>query len=725
MSSANTILQLQSSTEQKEIDLGVLFGELIDNYILIISVTISFTLIAVLYAWNATSVYQANALIEIEQKQANSLLGNLSKMLPDSQPQSAPEITLLQSRMILGQTVDDLGLQIIIKRNYTPVIGSMMAKLAGDKPGNIHFAALQLPDDNAVATLQVISKNQYRLSGNGFELEGRINERLQKDGITALVTQIDAQPGARFDVTWLNRLKAIADLQESYSVAERGRDSGMLMLTMTGENPQRISEILDNISGHYLAQNIARQAAQDEKSLEFLNSQLPKIRGELDNAEDKLNDYRKQKDSVDLNMEAKSVLEQIVNVDNQLNELTFREADVSQLYKKDHPTYRALREKREMLKGEKEKLTQRISAMPSTQQEVLRLSRDVDSNQLVYLQLLNRQQELNITKSSAIGNVRIIDEAVTELKPIKPKKMLIVVLGTLLGGFLSTGGVLLRAALAQGIESPDQLEERGINVYACVPHSDWLSKNSGKNRKDASDMLLATNHPIDPAIESLRGLRTNLHFTLMEEKNNLLMISGISPGSGKTFISSNLAAVMAQAEKKVLLIDADMRRGYQHTLFGLEETPGLAEILSGKKSFEQTVVSFPAVGIDFISRGAIPSNPTELLMGPNFRNLIRKIMPLYDLVIIDTPPIMAVTDATLVGRYADHVLMVARYEEDTLKQVAASMRRFELSGVAIAGWILNGIKKRTSDYYSYGYSPYVDSYHEKKKKGFSIFRRKQ
>ncbi len=195
----------------------------------------------------------------------------------------------------------------------------------------------------------------------------------------------------------------------------------MLTLTLTGPKPKQISEVLNNISENYLEQNVARQAAQDAKSLDFLNKQLPIVRTDLDNAENKLNSYRKQRDSVDLSMEAKSVLDQIVNVDNQLNEITFREAEISQLYTKEHPTYKALIEKRQTLQNEKTKLNKRVSSMPTTQQEVLRLSRDVESGRAVYLQLLNRQQELSIAKSSAIGNVRIIDKAITEPQPVKPK----------------------------------------------------------------------------------------------------------------------------------------------------------------------------------------------------------------------------------------------------------------------------------------------------------------
>ncbi|HCD4380041.1 TPA: tyrosine-protein kinase, partial [Klebsiella pneumoniae] len=251
------------------------------------------------------------------------------------------------------------------------------------------------------------------------------------------IEEIDASKDAEFTVTYVSKLQAITDLQNSFSVVDQGKDTGMLTLSLAGSNDELIKNIVDSISQNYLAQNIARQAAQDAKSLDFLNQQLPKVRSELDIAEDKLNQYRRQKDSVDLSLEAKSVLDQIVNVDNQLNELTFRESEISQLYTKEHPTYKALMEKRKTLQEERNKLNQKVSSMPKTQQEILRLSRDVESGQAVYMQLLNRQQELSIAKSSAIGNVRIIDSAVTQPEPVKPKKLLIIILGLLIGGIIS------------------------------------------------------------------------------------------------------------------------------------------------------------------------------------------------------------------------------------------------------------------------------------------------
>lgn len=709
-----------SSPDSDEIDLGRIIGELIDHRKLIVAITTGFTVLALLYALLATPVYQANALIQVEQKQGNAILNSLSQMLPDSQPQSAPEIALLQSRMILGKTVDDLNLQARVEQNFFPIVGRGLSRIIGEKPANIDVTHIYLPkiegQDSPSIKVKIKDKNHYQIEYGDTILDGVVGELLETKGISLLIRSVDAEPGDSFTVTYVSSLKAINNLQESFNVTEQGKDTGMLNLTLTGDDSELITHILDGISQNYLAQNVARQAAQDAKSLEFLSKQLPEVRSDLDSAEDKLNAYRRQKDSVDLTMEAKSVLDQIVNADNQLNELTFREAEISQLYTKEHPTYKALVEKRKTLQEEKAKLNKRVSGMPSTQQEVLRLSRDVESGRAVYLQLLNRQQELNIAKSSAIGNVRIIDTAVTEPKPVKPRKVLIVVMGLLLGLFVSIGLVLLRVFLRRGIETPEELEDMGINVYSSIPVSEWLTKHlsSNKRKKQESDTLLAVENPADLAVEAIRSLRTSLHFAMMESKNNILMISGASPNAGKTFVSTNLAAIIALTGKKVLFIDADLRKGYVHKMFGQNQPKGLSDILSGQEVTENVVQKVVGGEFDYISRGQIPPNPAELLMHERFEAILKWASQQYEIVIIDTPPILAVTDAAIIGRYAGTTLLVARYEVNTPKEIAVSIRRFEQSGVTIKGCILNGMVKKASSYYGYGYNHYGYSYTDKR-----------
>ena len=712
-----------SSENTEQVDLGRLIGEFIDHRKLIISVTSLFTLLALVYAIFATPVYQANALIQVEQKQANAILSNLSQMLPDSQPQSAPEIALLQSRMVIGKTVDDLNLQTRIRENYFPVVGKGLSRLMGKVPGEIDVSRFYLKageNEQPKINLTVIDDNHFKIDFDGDNINGVVGELINKNDIAIKVDKINAMPGTEFTISYVSRLQAITDLLDVFSVADIGKDTGMLSLSLTGDNPLQIEKIINSISNNYLAQNISRQAAQDAKSLDFLNQQLPQVRHDLDIAEDKLNQYRRQSDSVDLSLEAKSVLDQIVNVDNQLNELTFRESEISQLYTKEHPTYKALMEKRKTLQDEKVKLNQRVSSMPKTQQEILRLSRDVESGQAVYMQLLNRQQELNIAKSSAIGNVRIIDNAITQPKPVKPKKVLIVLLGIIFGLLISTGLVLIRVFLRRGIESPEQLEELGITVYASVPVAETFMKNNVskpnklKSKDNDINSLLAIDNPADLAVEAIRGLRTSLHFAMMESRNNVLMISGASPNAGKTFISSNLASVIAQTGKKVLFVNTDMRKGYTHKIFNVNNENGLSAYLSGRVEIGKVIKKIDGVEFDFITGGAVPPNPAELLMHKRFGELIDWANNHYDIVILDTPPILAVTDSAIIGNYAGTTLLIARFELNTPKEIEVSIKRFEQSGVLVKGCILNGVVKKASSYYGYGYNHYGYSYTDNK-----------
>ncbi|UMJ25183.1 polysaccharide biosynthesis tyrosine autokinase [Klebsiella pneumoniae] len=711
-----------SSKDEDELDLGRLIGEIIDHRKLIVSITAFFTLLALVYVVFSTPIYQADALIQVEQKQGNAILNNLSQMLPDSQPQSAPEIALIQSRMILGKTVDDLNLQTIIKKSYFPIFGRGFARLLGENEGSLSISRLyvhNVGNDSVKLKLTVRDGKHYEIDFNNKKINGYVGQLYENDDFSIKVDKMDAKPGSEYNIYYESRLKAISDLQNTLSVADQGKDTGMLTISLTGEDPSIIERIVESISDNYLAQNIARQAAQDAKSLEFLNKQLPQVRSDLDIAEDKLNQYRRKNDSVDLSLEAKSVLDQIVNVDNQLNELTFRESEISQLYTKEHPTYKALMEKRKTLQEEKAKLNKKVSTMPETQQEILRLSRDVESGRAVYMQLLNRQQELSIAKSSAIGNVRIIDNAVTQPKPVKPKKVLIVLLGFVFGGVISICIVLLRVFLRRGIESPEQLEELGINVYASVPVAEIISKTASKKgtftkkQNDFDKGLLALVNPTDLAIEAIRGLRTSFHFAMMESRNNILMISGASPNAGKTFISSNLAAVISQSGKKVLFIDTDMRKGYAHKLFNVQPENGLSDYLSKRIELEKVIKQTSIAGLEFISRGMIPPNPAELLMHQRMGEFLNWANEHYDMVILDTPPILAVTDAAVIGNYAGTTLLVARFELNTTKEMTIAFKRFDQSGINVKGCILNGIVKKASSYYGYGYHHYGYSYKEK------------
>jgi tyrosine-protein kinase Etk/Wzc len=564
-----------------------------------------------------------------------------------------------------------------------------------------------------IFTLNVLNDKSYQLvSGGGFSAQGQVGQTLNHGGVTLRVNAIHASAGSVFTVSKFSTLGVINALQNNLSVTETGKDTGVLSLTFTGEDREQIRQTLDSITRNYLEQNVVRKSEEAAKSLAFLARQLPEVRNRLDVAENKLNAFRQDKDSVDLPLEAKAVLDSMVNIDAQLNELTFKEAEISKLFTKAHPAYRTLLEKRQALEDEKGKLSGRVTAMPKTQQEIVRLTRDVESGQQVYMQLLNKQQELKITEASTVGDVRIVDPAIAQPGVLKPKTALIILGSIILGLMLSVVGVLLRSLFNRGIESPQALEEHGINVYASIPLSEWQKARDNVQtikgiKRYKQSQLLAVGNPTDLAIEAVRSLRTSLHFAMMQARNNVLMLTGVSPSIGKTFVCANLAAVISQTHKRVLLIDCDMRKGYTHELLGTNNVNGLSDILAGKGDMTACAKPTSIPNFDLIPRGQVPPNPSELLMSERFGELIAWASAHYDLVLIDTPPILAVTDAAIVGRHVGTTLMVARYAVNTLKEVETSLSRFEQNGIQVKGVILNSIFRRASGYQDYGYYEYA------------------
>ncbi|EMK5833513.1 tyrosine-protein kinase Wzc [Citrobacter sedlakii] len=701
-------------TGNDEIDIGRLVGTVIEARWWVLGITALFALCAVIYTLFATPIYSADALVQIEQNAGSSLVQDINSALSDKPPASEAEIQLIRSRLVLGKTVDDLDLDISVSKNTFPLFGAGWERLMGRQNETVKVTTFTLPKgmNDQVFTLNVLDDKSYALtSDGGFSARGQIGQTLNKDGVTMVVSEIHARPDNEFTVNKFSTLGMINTLQNNLTVTETGKDTGVLSLTFTGEDREQIREILDSITRNYLEQNVARKSEEAAKSLAFLAKQLPEVRSRLDVAENKLNAFRQDKDSVDLPLEAKAVLDSMVNIDAQLNELTFKEAEISKLYTKAHPAYRTLLEKRQALEDEKAKLNGRVTAMPKTQQEIVRLTRDVESGQQVYMQLLNKQQELQINEASTVGDVRIVDPAIAQPGVLKPKKGLIILGSIILGLMLSIVGVLLRSLFNRGIESPQVLEENGISVYASIPLSEWQkARDNVKSIKGVKrykqSQLLAVGNPTDLAIEAVRSLRTSLHFAMMQAQNNVLMLTGVSPSIGKTFVCANLAAVISQTNKRVLLIDCDMRKGYTHELLGTNNVNGLSDILVGKGDISACARPTSIPNFDLVPRGQVPPNPSELLMSERFGELIKWASSHYDLVLIDTPPILAVTDAAIVGRHAGTTLMVARYAVNTLKEVETSLSRFGQNGIQVKGVILNSIFRRATGYQDYGYYEY-------------------
>ncbi|ADQ00043.1 polysaccharide biosynthesis tyrosine autokinase [Marinobacter adhaerens] len=730
MTDVTAVKSSRKAQPDDEIDIGFLLGSLWDHKGFIVALTLMLGVAGFVYASLSTPIYQGDALVQVEKKSGTIPGADMSQMLGRQGPDTNTEIEILRSRLILGQVVDQTDLQVVVEPVYLPWVGEWLYRKGVSRPGvfegkpyvwggeslSIGSLVANHHSDTVRFFVESLGDGRYRVLDLQEKLlgEGQVGEQLviELPYFELRVADLSAPKGARFEVTKLSRLSATNQLKNRLTIQSQGRETGILRLVMQGADQQEIVNSLDATTQVFLTQNIARQAAEAKKSLEFLEEQAPKVRQQLTEAENRLNEYRLKSDSIDLSFETQNALTSLVQIEASLNELALQESELARRFTPNHPVYRSLLEKKEQLLREKSRLEERTDDLPETQQQVLRLSRDVQVTQEIYVQLLNRMQELRLARAGTIGNVRILDNAVVQGQ-VAPRKNLIVAVSALSGLLLAMVTVLLRAAFNRGIVSPEQLEEMDLSVYATVPLSDEEKrsteggkKRTFKRRKAKKRDLLAARNPADLSIEAIRSLRTSLHFAMLEAADNRLMITGPSPGIGKSFISANLATVCAQSGQRVVVLDGDMRKGHVHEAFGGSTSNGLSDVLSGQLSFDDSIHDSSVDGLSWVGRGSAPPNPSELLMHKRFSEYLKYLSERFDLVVIDTPPILAVTDAAVIGAQCGTSLMVVRFGQNTPKEVQIAESRLSTGGVALKGAILNAMEKKAAT--SYGYYGYYN-----------------
>jgi len=705
--------------DEDEIDLGDLLGVLIDNRWLIIGITLVALLIGTYRAFTAVPIYEADGLLQVEEKKSG--LGDLDLigLLGGGDAPISAEIEILRSRSVLGAVVDNLQLDIYAEPDLS-VIGAALARRA---PANerpmIKVDTLELPDYmlGQSLTLVALGLKKYELldeTGKSL-LHGTVGETAAMplpggQSITLFVSLLQGELDQAFILVRELRIDSLQSLQARMSVSERGDWSGVLAIRVEGTDPDSVRRQVNEIANVYVRQNVERKSAEAKQTLDFLGEQLPVVRQDVETAELALNTYRLEKGSIDLPLETQTILQTIVSVEGQYNALQQQREKTTLAFTSNHPMVIGLDRQIDRLNAELAELSEQVRDLPTTQQEVLRLIRDVEVNTVLYTSLLNTAQELRVVKAGTVGNVRIIDYAVMPSWPIAPRKSRILLLSLLLGGFIGVAAAFAKKALKAGVEDPDLIEKQiNIPVYATIAHS----KNQDRIYKkleshEAKRAILAIDNPDDPAIESLRNLRTALHFGMMDVKNNCIMIAGPSPTVGKSFVSVNLAAVLTSNDKKVLLIDGDMRRGHLHKYLGIKRENGLSDFISGEIPIGRALHQTTIKGLTLIPSGKIPPNPSELLLHKRFTNCMSVLTPRYDHIIIDSPPILAVTDATIIGQLAGGTLMVLRAGEHPMREIEQAVKRLQQAGVNVRGLLFNDVNVQSRRYgagkYAYQYS---------------------
>jgi tyrosine-protein kinase Etk/Wzc len=694
------------------LDLGALVGILLEYRGSIVATLATTLVLGSVYMATATPTWRANAVLQIEKKETKA--GSLEELFGDFSGEVSTEMELISSRELLGRVVDERRLDVVAGPRHLPLLGAMLARGHEEQglaeppwwaPGGyawggerIRVDKLVVPADLEDVPLTLVAREAgaYTLLGPDSAplLEGRVGTPATPPPdaprqVELLVSELLARPGTRFEVSRRSRLRVVESLQKALRLTEKGPGTGILTAALEGPDPAGSAATLQAIVTRYVRQNVERRNEEAERALTFLDSQLPGLRAELERAEAALSAHRAGKGTVDRDQETQAMLDRGVELDQAIAQLELQRTELLQRFTQKHPSLKTADRKLTRLKSERHSVAARLKAVPTMDMEAARLRRDVEVTNALYLQLNNKAQEYRVLKSSTVGNARILDKAVVSREPVSPSQPGVLAVSLVLGLTLGVALAFARRAIHGGVSVPGMLEARlGLPVFASIP----LGRGTSP-RTQGPRALLARTHPRDVVVESLRGLRTSLQFAMKDAPNNIIAITGPSPGVGKSFIAANLAWVMADAGTRVLLVDANLRGGWLHRCFDIEHTRGLSELIRGGAEPDEVIRPVPGHRLSFLPTGELPPNPAELLMSDRFSALMAWMSAEYDVVVIDTPPILAVTDAALVGRHAGVNLVVVRAGAHPMREVAAAVKRLELNGVQPRGVIFNGVSR--------------------------------
>lgn len=716
--------------DDDEIHLAEYFDILVDNRWLVVTITALALLIGAAYALLATPIYQSNLLIQVEDAapDAKGFLGDASSLFEVKTPATG-EIQVLRSRLVIGGAVDATRFYIDARPDYVPVVGEWLSRRAKSLStpmslpglGGRVYGTEKIDVSRFIVPPELEDQKPFTITAQGggrFQVEhpdldqpinGRVGEQLEQKTpfgeLELKIDTLDGEAGAKFVVHRYSRLRTIEELQRRLQAGEQGRQSNVISVALEDSNRTRLTSILNAIAATYVDQNRERKAAEAERTLGFLDQQLPEFKRQLERSEDAYTRFRNQNSTVAFDEEAKATLTQIVELQGKLLEAQQKRRELAALYTGNHPRIQTIDQQIGLIQKDINALNTRVGRMPTIQQDTFRFERDVRVGSQLYQSLLNNSLQLRLVKEGKTGNVRLLDSAASPRLPVKPQKGLIVALAGVLGLLAGIALAFVRSMFFSGIRNPQEIENHtGMSVMSVIPYT--LEQGVLEARMAAGQkgvhVLTATN-PESTAVESVRSLRIALQFALLEAGNNRVLITGPTPGIGKSFVSANFAAVMAAAGKRVLLLDADMRKGYINKQFGLKREGGLSELLLGDLTLEQATHAQVVPNLDVMTTGRYPPNPSDMLMSDTFARLLDTLSAQYDLVVMDAPPVLVAADAAAAGAHAAVVLMVARADQTQMGELVESNKRLRQANVAPAGVVFNAMDMTRRHYGSQGY----------------------
>lgn len=679
---------------------------------LIAGCTAAFLLAALAWLIWTPQVYESSMLFHVEEDSPAAQRNMVSDLSTAFEKKAAPlaEIELLRSRLVVGTAVDQLQLAVSSQPRYFPVLGALSARYGGRAAAavvggyvwgrqTLQPVRFEVPDAwlGEPLRLTVLKGQRVRLddpSGSKV-LEGPAGKELEGQGsagkVRLRVSQLDALPGAQFELRRRPREDAVDDLQKALQVNEQGKQSGILDVRLEGTDARSTGRILAAIGQAFAAQNLARKQEEASNELDFVSQKLPALAKRLEQSEERLRTLRSRHGSIDLAEEARLGLQRAAWLRQRRDELQQKRIDLLAGFTPEHPQVVALDEQVAGLDRTLAEQTAYIKSLPLLEQEQGQLQREIRQDSELVGSLGKTAEQLRIVAMGRVSNVRLVDPAQVSAHPVRPRPALTLawalVTGLFLGLLAAVARHSWRGAITSSAAVASMLGRRA--VFASIPHS---SAVQGRRRG-----LLTWSAPTDPAVEGLRSFRAALLYAMPHFHNNIVHICSPAPHSGQTFVLSNVAALLGAAGKRVLLLDANLARGSLHRCFQLDATPGLADLLTGSQSLDAVLHREVSDGVDFIASGQGSTDHGEQLVNVNFGELLETLSSRYDVVLIGSAPVLESADALTIGIHAGAVFVLTRAGITRAEQLREAVMRLNLAGIAPQGVLCNDLPARLGE----------------------------
>ncbi len=741
----------------------------------------------IVYTYQLVPIYEAATILRVKDDASKGTLA-LGRELSGTRNNMETEIQILRSMTNAEQVAQTLHLAWNIGES-SKGLTFMVAEFDTPKTGFPYLVELTSPDSYVVK----------ELGGNRIGA-GKNNIPLQVDKFRLLLTNMKGKSGDSFQLTLQSLDEIAGGIVGSVSAGEVGTATGIIRLSVRNPNPARARDIANTLAQVYAEQNTLFKGEEARKSIEFIEEQMKVTRAALEDAEHQVQQYKSSSRIFGLEAATTAIVTQLTDLDKQKATLALQKklAEQSRLSLKQtmasgkvllpsvmqddplsgvlveriseleiqkkilrlekseqHPAVRAIQTQIDevmqklrssydaSLKGidrdgqelEKQvaKLEGKLGGLPDVERQLANLTRVAAVNVNIYTYLLQKHEEFRIAKAAMVSNIQIIDVAKLPRSSVFPNRKKNILLGFLMGLMVGGGLAFFVDFLDDTLKDAEEVRYAlGMPILATIP---YIAQDPVEDEDTPS--ILTFRSPKNAISEAFRSLRTSVHFSAISTDKKVILITSSFPGEGKTTIISNLAVTLAQAGSRVLIVDCDMRRPSLHKIFKKLKVPGLSEILAGDSSVEEALIVTPINGLDFIPAGTSPPNPSELLSSQQFQDLLNQFKLTYDHVLLDAPPVLAVTDAPLLTTAADLMILVLETERVPLKTAQRTMEMLDMVKAPIAGVVLNdktGQAQRYGYYgnkyysysYGYGYSYYGDKddtkkVSKKKKKGWLRF----